>query len=315
MSAQKVTVIDYRKANAANSLLPKPSILSSSGWSNLHLEVYQQPKFEIAEHQHTMHAIALAAHACAIACGLPESPEELRWDSKLASGERWLDGKLVRERRRAGNIAIIPAGISHRCNWNTSVQFMVLAIEPALLQQVGQDFVNPDRIELTPRFMNEPDPLIQGIFSTLREELESGKIGGDLLIDSLKTTLALHLLRNYCTIQPKLSSYRNGLSQSTLQQVTEYIHEHLHQDLKLVELSAIAQLSPYHFLRLFKQRIGITPHQYILQRRIEKAKHLLKHSELSIADIAVLTGFSDQSHLTRCFKRIVGITPKQLLQT
>lgn len=304
MPAQKVTVIDYRKANAANSLLPKPSILSSSGWSNLHLEVYQQPKFEIAEHQHTMHVIA---------CGLPDSPEELGWDSKITSGERWLDGKLEQERRRVGDIAIIPAGIAHRCNWNTSVQFMVLAIEPALLRQVGRDFVNPDRIELMPRFMSEQDPLIQGIFSTLREELEFGKIGGDLLIDSLKTTLAIHLLRNYCTTQPKLSNYPDGLSQSTLQQVTEYIHEHLHQDLKLVELSTIAQLSPYHFLRLFKQRVGITPHQYILQHRIEKAKHLLKHSELSIADIASRTGFCDQSHLTRCFKRIVGVTPKQLL--
>ncbi len=304
MSMQKVSVIDYRQANAANSLLPKPSILSSTGWSHLHLEVYQQPKFEIVEHQHTMHIIA---------CGLPDSLEELERDNK--TGERWLDGKLQQERRRTGDIAVIPAGISHRCNWNTSVEFMVLAIEPALLQQVGEDFVNPDRIELMPRFMSQQDVLIQGIFSTLRDELESGKIGGDLLIDSFKTTLAIHLLRNYCTTQPKLSSYANGLSQAILKQVTEYIHEHLHQDLKLADLSAIAQLSPYHFLRLFKQRMGITPHQYILQRRIEKAKHLLKHSNLSIAEIAMRTGFCDQSHLTRCFKHIVGITPKQLLQT
>lgn len=304
MSMQKVSVIDYRQANAANSLLPKPSILSSTGWSHLHLEVYQQPKFEIVEHQHTMHIIA---------CGLPDSLEELERDNK--TGERWLDGKLQQERRRTGDIAVIPAGISHRCNWNTSVEFMVLAIEPALLQKVGEDFVNPDRIELMPRFMSQQDVLIQGIFSTLRDELESGKIGGDLLIDSFKTTLAIHLLRNYCTTQPKLSSYANGLSQAILKQVTEYIHEHLHQDLKLADLSAIAQLSPYHFLRLFKQRMGITPHQYILQRRIEKVKHLLKHSNLSIAEIAMQTGFCDQSHLTRCFKHIVGITPKQLLQT
>lgn len=308
----EATVIDYRKANAAHSLLPKPSILSSYGWSNLHLEVYQQPKFEIAEHQHTMHVIA---------CGLPDLSEASAWDRELASGERWLDGRLERERRRSGDIAIIPAGMSHRCNWNASVQFMVLAIEPALLCQMGEDLVNDvggsslkeTRIELTPRFMNQSDPLIQGIFFSLRAELESGKIGGDLLIDSLKTTLAIHLLRNYCTIQPRLSNDPGRLSRSTLQHVTEYIHAHLDRDLKLIELSTIAQLSQYHFLRLFKQQMGITPHQYILQRRIEKAKHLLKHSELSIADIAVRTGFCDQSHLTRCFKRIVGVTPKQLL--
>ena len=266
----------------------------------MHLEVFQQPKFEIAEHQHTMHVIA-------------HSPVSAHF-SASSIGERWLEGKVCHETRHQGNIAIIPAGIAHRCNWNTAVEFMVLAVEPALLQQVGQDIVNGDRIELIPRFMDQVDPLIQGIFSTLREEVEFGKIGGNLLVDSLKTTLAIHLLRNYCATQLKLSSYRDGLSQSMLQQVKDYINEHLSQDLKLVELSAIAQLSPYHFLRLFKQRMGITPHQYILQQRIERAKNLLQHGELSTAEIALRTGFSDQSHLTRCFKRRFGITPKQLLQ-
>ncbi len=297
MSAQeqKVIVVDYRKANATRLLLPNPASLSSSGWSNLQFELFQQPKFEVAEHQHTLHVIAY---------GLSGS----------SSGERWLDGKLRRETRRQGEIAIIPAGLCHRCNWDASAQFMILAIEAALLKQVGQDWVNPDRIELVPRFMTEQDVLIQGIFAALRDELESGQIGGHLLIDSLKTTLAIHLLRKYCTTQPKLSSHVGGLSQAKLQQVTMYIHEHLHQEVKLIELAAIAQISPHHFLRLFKRRMGVTPHQYILQCRIEKAKDLLQHSQLSIADIATRVGFCDQSHLTRCFKRMVGVTPRQLLK-
>lgn len=295
---QPIAVIDYRASHAASSLLPQPSILSSSGWTDLHLEVYQQPKFEIAEHHHTMHVIAYA-------------PPSSKFPA-LTCGERWLDGKLKREQRKAGDIAIIPAGIAHRCNWNGSVQFMVLAIEPALLRHVGQDWVDGDRIQLMPLFM-QSDPLIHGIFSTLKEELEWGKLGGDLLIDSLKTTLAIHLLRKYCTTQPT-PSCANGLPRSTLQRVTEYIAAHLHQDLKLIELSAIAQISPYHFLRLFKQQTGATPHQYILHCRIQRAKYLLQHSELSIAEIALAVGFCDQSHLTRCFKRIVGTTPKQLLR-
>ncbi|MBW4577954.1 MAG: AraC family transcriptional regulator [Tildeniella nuda ZEHNDER 1965/U140] len=300
MTTQPIRVIDYSEANAAHSLLPKPSILSSSGWSQLHLEVFQQPKFEIAEHQHTMHVIA-------------HSPISNHFPAS-STGERWLDSKVCHETRHQGEIAIVPAGVTHRCNWNASVEFMVLAIEPVLLQQVGQDAVDVDQIELPPQFMNQVDPLIQGIFLTLREELEFGKIGSNLLIDSLKTTLATHLLRNYCTFQPRRFGNETGLSQFRLGQIKEYINEHLNWDLKLIELSAIAQLSPYHFLRLFKQHMGITPHQYILQQRIERAKHLLQHSNLSIADIAVRTGFSDQSHLTRCFKGRFGVTPKQLLQ-
>lgn len=299
MPVPNVAVIDYRTANAANSLLPTPSIHSSSGWSHIHLEVYQQPKFEIAEHQHTMHVIAYA-------------PRSARFPAPT-SGDRWLDGKLCHETRHQGDIAIIPAGIAHRCNWSTFVEFTILAIEPELLQQVGQDWVNPDQIELMPRFMGESDAVLAGIFTALRDELESDKIGGDLLIDSLKTTVAIHLLRNYCNTQTKYFNPSNGLSQVTLTHITGYIHEHLHRNITLVELSTIAQISPYHFLRLFKQHIGITPHQYILKCRIDKAMYLLKHSDLTISEIAVRTGFCDQSHFTRQFKRRVGVTPKQLL--
>ncbi|AFZ28698.1 transcriptional regulator, AraC family [Gloeocapsa sp. PCC 7428] len=303
LPAQPVRIIDYRQVNAANALLPQPSVLSSGGWSDIHLEVYQQPKFEIAEHQHTMHVIA---------CGLPQPlAEQAVSDS---SGERWLDGKLSKETRNTADIAIIPANISHRCNWNTPVQFMVLALEPVLLQRIGQDWVNPDCIELMPQFMNQPDALVQGVFLSLKDELESGRIGGQLLVDSLKTVLAIHLLRNYCTISPRLSNYSDGLSLAKLVLIKDYINEHLHQNLTLTEIAAIAQMSPYHFLRLFKQSIGVTPHQYILQRRIDKAKYLLQHSKLSIAEIALCAGFCDQSHLTRCFKRMLGVTPKQFLQ-
>ena len=304
MSEHKVAFIDYRQANAANSLLPKPSILSSVGWSDIHFELFVQPKFEIVEHQHTMHVIAYA----------PPCPPG-REGVYSSTGERWLDGKMKREMRNNGGIAIIPANICHRCNWNTSVQFMILAIEPALLEQVGQDWVNPDRIELIPRFMTEQDVPIQGIFASLRYELETGGIGSQLLVESLKTALAIHLLRNYCTTSPKLSCNSDGLSQTKLTLVTNYISEHLHQDMKLDEIAAIAQMSPYHFLRLFKQSLGITPHQYILRKRINKAKYLLQHSKLSIADIATGVGFCDQSHLTRYFKRQMGVTPKQFLES
>lgn len=291
--------LDFSRAKATGGLLPNPAALASPGWDSLHFELHRQPSFDTPEHQSSWHVIAQGISAAS--------------GTQPSQGERWLDGQLSRERRYQGDIAIIPADVSQRCNWNTTAEFAILAINPTLLKQVGQDWVDSDQIELIPRFMSEQDALLQGIFFTVRAELESGKIGGNLLIDSLKTTIAIHLLRNYCTTQPKLSSYTDGLSPTTLQRVVDYVHEHLNQDVTLIKLAAFAQISPYHFLRLFKQKTGVTPHQYILQQRIEKAKYLLQHSELSIADIAVRVGFCDQSHLTRSFKRIVGVTPKQLL--
>jgi AraC family transcriptional regulator len=294
---QEIKVIDYRQENATNAFVPKPAILSRD-WDSIHFEIHQQPSFDIAEHQHTMHVIV---H------GLELLPGE------SSSGERWLDGKLTRETRNLGDIAVIPAGISHRCNWNTDVQFMILAVEPLLLKQIGQDLFNPDCIELIPHFMTKQDFLVKGIFYALKEELEFSKIGSDFFIDSLKNTLAIHLLRKYCTIQPKFFNYTNGLSKLKLKHVTDYINENLHQEIKLIELAVITQTSLYHFLRLFHQSMGVTPHQYILQRWIEKAKYLLQHSTLSIAEVAASVGFCDQSHLTRYFKRVVGVTPKKFL--
>lgn len=296
-------VIDFRQNNAANALLPKPSILSSTGWNGIHFELFQQPEFEIVEHHHTMHVIASAY----------SHPLEKEGNSNL-SGERWLDGKRQYETRKEGDISIIPAGISHRCNWQSSVQFGILAIEPAFLKQVGQDWLDPDRIELIPRFMTERDALIQNIFTTLKDELKTGGIGSSLVVDSLKTVLAIHLLRNYCTLSPKSSHYSDDLSRSQLRLVTDYIREHLDEDLKLVDLAALARVSPYHFLRLFKHSLGITPHQYILRNRLDLAKSLLQKGNANIAEIAVTVGFCDRSHLTRYFKRAFGLTPKQFLQ-
>ncbi|MEM7555434.1 MAG: AraC family transcriptional regulator [Cyanobacteria bacterium P01_A01_bin.84] len=293
MPEKIVKLLDYRQVKASNNFVPQPAILSSLGWNDIHFELHQQPEFETQEHQHNMHVIAF---------GFSNSP-----------GERWLDGRVEKERRKKGDISIIPANMSHRCNWSNSAEFGILAVEPTLLKQVGQDLVDSDRIELIPQFMNEPDELIQGIFVTLKDELESNKIAANLLIDSLKTTLVIHLLRKYCTTKPLLSSYPDGLSKLKFKQVTEYINEHLDSDLKIIELAAIAQISPYHFIRLFRKTTGKTPHQYVLQQRIIKAEYLLQHEDISISEIAAMVGFCDQSHLTKYFKHITGFTPKQYM--
>jgi AraC family transcriptional regulator len=103
-----------------------------------------------------------------------------------------------------------------------------------------------------------------------------------------------------------------GLSARRLKAVLGYIRENLHAALTLRELAEIAHLSPYHFARRFKDSTGLPPHRYVIARRIERAKELLRgEDDLSLAQVAARVGFWDQGHFTRHFKRLVGVTPKR----
>lgn len=97
-------------------------------------------------------------------------------------------------------------------------------------------------------------------------------------------------------------------------QVTEYIHEHFTQAIKLEDLASHIGITQFHFSRLFKRSMGMPPHQYVMQQRIEKAKQLLKDTDIPIADIALDCGFSSQSHLGKYFRQLTGITPRKYRQ-
>ncbi len=111
---------------------------------------------------------------------------------------------------------------------------------------------------------------------------------------------------------PTLKFKNRGLTRTQLQQVLDYIHTYLDRDLSLAELAEVINISPTYFASAFKQAIDISPHQYVIQQRVERAKLMLKKTDLAIADIALQVGFSSQSHLTQQFKRLTGMTPKQI---
>jgi len=94
-----------------------------------------------------------------------------------------------------------------------------------------------------------------------------------------------------------------------LKRVYDYIEAHLDDRLTLSDLAAVACLSPYHFSRSFKQALGIGPQRYVTQRRLERAKTLMRRTNQPLARIAQEVGFSDQSHLTSVFRREIGVTP------
>lgn len=111
---------------------------------------------------------------------------------------------------------------------------------------------------------------------------------------------------------PTIEFKSRGLTHTQLQQAINYIQTHLNRDLSLAELASVISISPTYFASLFKQAMEISPHQYVIQQRVERAKLMLLRTDLAIADIALQVGFSSQSHLTQQFKRVTGMTPKQV---
>jgi AraC family transcriptional regulator len=144
-----------------------------------------------------------------------------------------------------------------------------------------------------------------------RRELSDGGAGGRLYLEGLATLLTVHLLRGFGSSRPALPQYRGGLAPRQMRRVLDYIDAHLTDELGLVELAAIAGLSPNHFGEAFKTSVGKSPHQFVTERRVEQAMALLRNDERSIAEIAQAAGFSSQSRLTQNFRRVTGLTPGQ----
>ena len=103
---------------------------------------------------------------------------------------------------------------------------------------------------------------------------------------------------------------RGGLPPRTMRRVLEYIETHLAENISIESLAAVAGLSMFHFARTFKQSAGQTPHGYVVQCRVRRAKGMLASTDLSLSEIAVAAGFSDQSHCARRFREHVGVSPR-----
>jgi AraC family transcriptional regulator len=291
-NAKPVTV-DLRSPGASEKLISHQAILTSheAGWDNIHLLYHQLPYAEVPESCHPTHTIALGLGA-------------------TVRRERWVDDCYHSELFQRGSVGIVPAGVVHRATVRQPLEFMLITIEPTFFNQVAQEWCNPDCNQLIPHFANQQDPLLLQLGLTLKAELEQGCPGGKLYIDSITQLISVHLLKTYSKLRPLVKSYSNPLPNRTLQSVIEYIQAHLDRDIPLTELAQIARVSHYYFCTLFKKSTGVSPHRYILQQRIERAKKLLKYSQHTIVDIALQCGFTNQSHFTKRFHEMTGSTPK-----
>ncbi|MEM8779760.1 MAG: AraC family transcriptional regulator [Cyanobacteria bacterium P01_G01_bin.49] len=207
---------------------------------------------------------------------------------------------------------LLPAFTPAFFAWNKTDESIIFTIEPNTLERVAieNDCLSPSRVELKP-IIYDQDPKLDFFTRLFYEEITQKAVGTKLFTESIANLFLIHLLRNYCTFTPKLRQERSGLSPRKLQQAVTYIQDNLAEDISLQAIATEVNMSRYYFCRLFKKSTGITPHQYLIKSRIERAQELLSRKHQSIADVSLQVGFANQSHFTKHFKRLVGITPKQ----
>ena len=156
------------------------------------------------------------------------------------------------------------------------------------------------------------DPFLMQMVLSLWRELQEGAPSSKLFAECAAQMLMLHLLRFYAcsgNIAAALQEPAHRLTPQQLKRVSTYIRDHAGKDLTLEVLAQQTGFSPYHFARLFRNTTRETPHQYVRRERLAYARRLLESSELSLAEVAVESGFGDQSYFTRVFKEALRVTP------
>ena len=295
-SMKQVTPTPLSASVTAPSQPSYAPVLSSQalGWHPLLVEEFQQPPGGIE--------IPAAWSDYSIALCLAPRPHRIH----QVVGDRSYTGLYTK-----GDISITPADIPAAYQTEGDDHYLHVQIPTQFLQDVAKQATDLDaaQLELATEFRVR-DPQLEQLLLLLRTELHKGGAQvGALYIESLANVIAVHLLREYSIQQSPRTTYEGGLGDRRLLQVAEYVNAHLEQTVKLADLANLAGVSQFHFSRLFKQSMGISPHQYLLQQRVERAKQLLKNSKLAIADIALQCGFNSQSHLGKAFRDATGLTP------
>ena len=226
------------------------------------------------------------------------------WTKKLSP-----NGSNVRVRGGAGDVCITPARQPMSAFWDETLDNLGISFEPAFLSRTAIENRFSSSFELFEQY--KQDSLVPNIGLALLANAGSESAAGKLYTDSLIQTLTLHLLKNYSTAIFTVETQNGGLSGYKLRRVEEFINENLDADLSLGEIAEIAGLSQFHFARSFRKTTGLTPQQYLMRQRIERAKQLLAKNDLPIVEISLRTGFKNQSHFTTLFRKFTKQTPKK----
>lgn len=287
-----VRAVEVLRGGHLVSPILAPSAVSSRRvqWNGIAVEAFHDvPSSRIPEHEHPTHFLNL-------------------FTSGKVRAQWKMDGRTRDADHGAGTLYLLPAGSRDLASWSGPSSRIVLVMEPRFLAGTLDETVHMGDIELRPNWSFQ-DRHIVGILRALHADLEDGSPAGPLYGQSLSVALAHYLIRRFAVHTTHVRQYRHGMPALRLNRVLDFMRQNCGQETRLWELANLAGMSPHYFCELFKKSTGVTPYQYSLRCRMDRAKEFLRTSQFTVRQVAEATGFADQSHFTKVFRRLVGVTP------
>jgi AraC family transcriptional regulator len=206
---------------------------------------------------------------------------------------------------------MVPAGASGFWEDHEPCDMVTVRLAPSLVASTAEALALPrDRTDLAPR-LGARDPLVEHVVRALIAELEAPAPAGRIYADGLAVALTTRLLQSFSAVG---AAGRQTLSKPQVRRLVEFIDVNLEADLTLEELAGVAGMSIPHLTTLFRRTMGQSVHAYVMERRVHRARALLLARNMTISQVALETGFAHQSHLARWMRRLLGVTPSEILK-
>ena len=208
------------------------------------------------------------------------------------------------------SISLFPAGTRHAVEFVGIIDQLVFNVTAQQLEKSLSESLNGQSIRV-----QECDQAVDGrlehLIRALYANLQEGSPVGSMCTESLVASIGVCIAQRYSSGCPRINVANQGMPRVRLNRVFALVEEKLADNIRLVELAEAAGMSVFHFAKMFKKSTGQSPYQYVMARRIETAKQLLRNQAMSVLEVSVRTGFVDQRHFTKVFRRKIGVSPTE----
>jgi len=237
----------------------------------------------------------------------------VRYRSGQTPMERCLDGQWTKAACAPGDFSLLTHAEQSHWYWTQCIDVSHTYLSEALICRVASDVMERPVAEVhLLDLLRAQDPIMTSLADAITLEAQQRGLGGALYAEALAMQLTVHLLRRYATVTYRDSFATSALRPSRLRRLDEFIEAQLHENITIEQMAQVAELGVWTFTKHFKSTTGRSPHEYVLDRRVDRARRLLSQGLTAIKEVASVCGFSDQAHMTRVFRARLGTTPSRL---